>query len=196
MLQPMQQPASNQPSPPFSDFAGLLATLASPPSDTAEDAALWSSSDLGEDVATLSYEQALRARARYRSAYRSDGSPMPPGGLGIGADAEAAIERVAAAAEAQHPAFAQDRDLRSASVTIRMSKAECARLHERAAEAGLTMSAYLRSCALEAETLRAQVKRALAELKEGNKGPTDRGTRKSGWRKFSGWITRLTKRSQ
>lgn len=58
-----------------------------------------------------------------------------------------------------------DRDLRSASVTIRLSKVERVRLHERAAEAGLTISAYLRSCAIEAEALRAEVKKTLAELK-------------------------------
>ena len=44
-----------------------------------------------------------------------------------------------------------ERELRTASVTIRLSTAECARLHQRAAEAGLTVSAYLRSCMLEAE---------------------------------------------
>ena len=63
---------------------------------------------------------------------------------------------------------ATDRYLRSASVTIRLSKAECARLHQRAAEAGVTVSAYLRSCTFEAEALRAQVKAALAELRIGD----------------------------
>jgi hypothetical protein len=46
-----------------------------------------------------------------------------------------------------------------------MSKAECAQLHKRAAEAGLTVSAYLRSCTFEAESLRAMVKDALAQLR-------------------------------
>jgi hypothetical protein len=50
-------------------------------------------------------------------------------------------------------------------VTVRLSKAECASLHQRAAEAGLTVSAYLRSCTIEAEALRAEVKTALAELR-------------------------------
>jgi hypothetical protein len=208
----MQQPASTQPSPPFSDFAGLLATLASPPPDTTEDAPLWNDGDLGEDVATLSYEQALRARARYRSAYRSDGSPISTGGLDADADVKAAIEGFAAdAAPALQSATAPDRDLRSASVTIRLSKGECARVHQRAVEAGLTVSAYLRSCALEAETLRAQVKQALAELKAGSEAPTEqerkeasqpgskaapplrdagreRGSKATGWRKFFNWV--------
>jgi hypothetical protein len=172
----MQQPAPSQPSPTLSGFAGLLATLASPPpstrSEAADDAPLGSSSDLGEDVVSLSYEQALRARARYRSAYRSGGSPMPPGSLGLDAGADAVMEAVAAdAVPLWQPAGAPERDLRSASVTVRLSKAECERLHRRAAEAGLTVSAYLRSCALEAETLRAQVKQALVELKAGSEPP-------------------------
>lgn len=57
------------------------------------------------------------------------------------------------------------RESRSTSVTIRLSNQECAQLRQRAAEAGLTVSAYLRSCVLEADSLRAQVKEALAELR-------------------------------
>ena len=102
---------------------------------------------------------------------------MPPDGM----DATAGIESVAAgAAPAMLAAVALDRDLRSASVTIRLSKAESAKLHQRAGESGLTVSAYLRACALEAETLRAQVKQALAELKAGNEGTRERGSRKTG----------------
>jgi hypothetical protein len=58
-----------------------------------------------------------------------------------------------------------ERDLKNSSITIRMSKAECAQLHSRAAEAGLTVSAYLRSCTFEAESLRAMVKDAMAQLR-------------------------------
>jgi hypothetical protein len=46
-----------------------------------------------------------------------------------------------------------------------MSQAECAQLHRRAAEAGLTVSAYLRSCTFETESLRAMVKDTLAQLR-------------------------------
>jgi len=46
-----------------------------------------------------------------------------------------------------------------------MSRAECAQLHSRAAEAGLSVSAYLRSCTFEAETLRAMVKDTMAQLR-------------------------------
>jgi hypothetical protein len=62
-------------------------------------------------------------------------------------------------------AGASDPLRKSASIHIRLSLAESAQLRERAAEAGLTVSAYLRSCVLEAETLRAQVKQALAQLR-------------------------------
>ncbi len=223
MLRPMQQSASSQPSPSLSSFAGLLATLASPPpspqSDAAVDAPLWNSSDLGEDVATLSYEHALRAHARYRplnrDSSRVDRSAMLPGELGNDTSAEAAIKNDAAVADVAadvapgwKSGTAQDRNLRSASVTIRMSRAECARLHHRAAEAGLTVSAYLRSCALEAEALRAQVKQALTELKAGTERPShssgkaarvpgmDRGNKKSGWRNFFGWVRWFTRRGR
>jgi hypothetical protein len=207
MLQTMQQPASTQPSPTFSGFAGLLATIASPPPDNTEDAPLWKNSDLGEDVATLSYERALRAHARYRPLGRNsdsgDGLPKPPDGLGSDAGAYSASEIDAAgaaiaaeAAPSLRPAAAPDRDLRSASVTIRMNRAECARLHRRAAEAGLTVSAYLRSCALEAETLRAQVKRTLAEIKDGSKGAREQGSKKLERRNFFGLISWLTKRGR
>jgi predicted DNA binding CopG/RHH family protein len=204
----MQQPAPTQPSPTISDFAGLLATLASPPHDAAEDAPPWNSSDLSEDVATLSYERALRAHARYRplgrnpdrNLDRDDGLPVPPLtpplGPSIGADTNAAIDRIAAAAEALQPAVAPDRNLRSANVTIRLSKAECTRLHRRAAEAGLTVSAYVRSCALEADALRAQVKQALAELKAGTEGASQKRSKETGRRNFFVWIKSLTKRGQ
>ena len=57
-------------------------------------------------------------------------------------------------------------ELKRASITIRLSKVECEQLHKRATEAGLTVSAYLRSCTFEAEALRAQVKQVLADLRK------------------------------
>jgi len=63
------------------------------------------------------------------------------------------------------PAAQPEPATKSASVTIRMSDAECAQLRKRAAAANLTLSAYMRSCILEAETLRLQVREALAELR-------------------------------
>jgi hypothetical protein len=222
MLQAMRQPAPSQPSSSLSSFAGLLATIASPrtsPPSDATDAPLWNSTDLGEDVATLSYERALRAHARYRPANRDsdrgDGSLTRAGDPGGDARADAPIEIGAAGAFGVAGAFgtagatdaadaapglltgtAREGDLRSASVTIRLSRAECTRLHQRAAEAGLTVSAYLRSCAVEAEGLRAQVKQALAELKAGSKGLTEQGNKKPGRQNFLGWIRWLTGRGR
>ena len=150
---------------------------------------------MGEDVATLSYERALRTHARYRPADRrvdrdidrGERLSMPPTGAGVDAGVDTAIETEAAKAAPPLPTHvAPDRDLRSASVTIRMSKAECARLRERAAEAGLTVSAYLRSCALEAEALRAEVKQALAELKAGSKGVREQGSKQTNLRESKG----------
>jgi hypothetical protein len=49
-------------------------------------------------------------------------------------------------------------------------------LRKRAADAGLSVSAYLRSCTFDAESLRAQVKDALARLRAGEstgKAPHD-----------------------
>jgi hypothetical protein len=55
--------------------------------------------------------------------------------------------------------------VKNASITIRMSAAECEQLRGRAAEAGMTVSAYLRSCIFEVEGLRAQVKAAVAQIR-------------------------------
>jgi hypothetical protein len=203
----MQQPAPTQPSPTSSSFAGLLATLASPRPEAAEDESLWTTSDLGEDVATLSYERAMRTLARYRPAERladrddhpGYGLPMPPAGSEADAGADAGIETDAAGATSTASATtpstcaAPDRDLRCASVTIRMSKAECAQLRERAAEASLTVSAYLRSCALEVDALRAEVKKTLAELKTatGTASPAAQIQKPR-----LSWIWRLAKRVQ
>jgi hypothetical protein len=58
-----------------------------------------------------------------------------------------------------------NRNQKCASITIRLSEAECAQLRKRAAEAGLTVSAYMRFCTFEAESLRALVKDTLAQLR-------------------------------
>ena len=82
------------------------------------------------------------------------------------------------------------RDLRTASVTIWMTKTERARLRRRAAESGMTISTYLRSCALEADSLREQVKMALAELKTSAKS----GSASEPARPRRRWLGRIIKR--
>ncbi len=83
----------------------------------------------------------------------------------------------------------------SASITIRVSQAECAQLKRRAAEAGMTISAYLRSCTFEAEALRGQVKEALAQLRAAatanDKEPASPNERS----KISDWLSRILSRS-
>ncbi len=187
MLRCMQQPAQSQPSPTSQSFAGLLATLASPAREEAEPAPEWSGGDLGEDVVTLSYERALHAHARYRPVDSSHWPITQPRQTGVGETEEAPALPPALIDEGlneqatEAPQGVNDRDLRTVSVTIRLNKGECARLHQRAAEAGVTVSAYLRSCTFEAEALRAQVKEALAELRsagaQGTEGTREQGTK-------------------
>ncbi len=175
----MQQPATAVPSPSAASFAGLLAALTAPKPGGVPD---WNNDGLEDDVATLSYEHALRAHARYRPGNSADRSLTQPAGPALTDTpqpylAHAAQDAPAATAQAnallgaqtrplatQAPATAIEGTLKSASITIRLSKAECAQLRRRAAEAGLTVSAYLRSCTFEAESLRAMVKETLARF--------------------------------
>ena len=176
---PAPNPAPNlatgpAPNPAPASFSAMLAALTAPPVQPAKD----KFEPLTDDV-TLSYESALRARASYLPVYRPEtpgsatgtrlggragqaeatptfkaedastsrtGNPAQPG---LGANSDAGLE----------PKF------KRASVTLRMSKSERAQLQQRAGEAALTLSAYLRSCAFEVEGLRFQVKQALAELR-------------------------------
>jgi hypothetical protein len=55
---------------------------------------------------------------------------------------------------------------RQVSMTLRVAASEQALIKARAAEAGLSVSAYLRQCALEVEKLRAQVHHTLAILEQ------------------------------
>jgi hypothetical protein len=160
-------------------------------------------------VATLSYESALKAHARYRPSQVSDQSLLQP------ADAEPfSYEEVSAVASQpaapsitgqepgatpeQMPGFLRaapsSRNLKDSSVTIRMSKAECAQLHRRAAEAGMTISAYLRSCTFEAETLRTMVKDTLAQLRAVTaqaKPASSASPLRARFRKLAAWLARL-----
>lgn len=128
--------------PPLADrsFAGLLAGMAAAPQSPEFS---WNNSLLAEDVASISYDQALRTHARVQTPSRNE---------------------IAATATKSDPAESQ-KALKKASITIRLSEPECEQLRQRAAEAGLTVSAYLRSCTLEVESLRAQVKQTLAQMR-------------------------------
>lgn len=130
---------------------------------------------LADDIATISYEQALRTHTRNTPAWN-----QPPAGLFE--SEHIATDQAATSAQTgfsplriQEIALKHGRnERRSASITIRLSKTECDQIHIRAEQAGLTVSAYLRSCVLEAEDLRAQVKKMIAELKTAQGTPSTR----------------------
>jgi hypothetical protein len=221
MLHAMQQPTTSAPSPASPSFAGLLAALAAPehPPEASGDGPLspglrptpaWNDDDLADDVATLSYESALKAHARYRSSQVSDQSLLQPADPEPFCYEEASSAASAAAPQPaarpipslepmatpdQEPSFLRAtpyaRNLKDASITIRMSKTECAQLHRRAAEAGLTVSAYLRSCTFEAESLRAMVKDTLVQLRSVTTQAKPARSAPSRFVRLVSWLARL-----
>jgi hypothetical protein len=167
----MQQPADN---PSASNFAGVLAALAAP---ARKSAPAWDD-DLADDVINLSYERALSTHVRYRSAARNDCAltglpgPEPPRNAVPALASAPPPQQASPFSAALQPdvttqSLTQEKRRKDASITIRLSADECEQLHQRAAEAGLTLSAYMRSCTLEAETLRALVKSTLAQMQTG-----------------------------
>jgi predicted DNA binding CopG/RHH family protein len=165
-------PETAQPLPPSAaaGFASLLSGLiASKPAPTSSDP--WNDDVLAQDVATLSYEQALRTHARYRP---SSAPSLADLDSPISQQASTAQQTASACAELRSTARAVsslEERRKSASITIRLSHGECDQLRERAAAAGLTVSAYLRSCVFEVESLRAQVKDTLAQLRSASAAP-------------------------
>jgi hypothetical protein len=61
-------------------------------------------------------------------------------------------------------------------MSLRVAASEQALIKARAAEAGLSASAYLRQCALEVEKLRAQVHHTLAVLERNTERNSDRSS--------------------
>lgn len=132
-------------------FATLLASLTGSGKQSEDP---WDSSALGDDVATISYEQALRAHRRVRPAEPLDVSP----------EVQDRHSPVSIPSQISNSVPAT-KSRKTASVTIRITESEQAQLQERAAAAQLSVSAYLRSCIFEAESLRTQVKEALSQLR-------------------------------
>lgn len=199
----MQQTTASAPSTASPSFAGLMAALAAPTHKPPE---AWDDSDLADDVATLSYESALRTHTRYRPAPAPDQS-LAQASPFLSKERIAAVSSSMEQAEAQADAIMEElpsieqrpascrsahfeRNLKDASITIRLSKAECTQLHRRAAEAGLTVSAYLRSCTFEAESLRAMVKDTMAQLRSAT-NPAKSEAHHSWLSKLTGWMARL-----
>lgn len=186
----MASAAAARPPRPARSFAGLLEEYAAPERKfppqreraASPKAARSHAADLDEledDVATLTYEHALKAHARYHrqpdpvppqpTADQPKPAPESPGGAS--AESQAFPSFFAPAQPVAAPR-------KSSSVTVRLTAEEDERLRARAAEAGLTVSAYLRSCAFEVESLRAQVKQAVAQLRRPDPPPT---TPRSNW---------------
>jgi hypothetical protein len=60
---------------------------------------------------------------------------------------------------------------RRSTVSLRLTDNELLQLKDRACESGISVSAYMRSCIVDADQLRAQVKQALAEMRAANARP-------------------------
>jgi hypothetical protein len=70
---------------------------------------------------------------------------------------------------------------RPLAISVRLAPAERALIRTRAAEAGVSASAYIRQCALEVEQLRAQVREAIAAMEHGSVVPVQVSARGPGF---------------
>jgi hypothetical protein len=138
-------PAGNK-----SSFASFLASFTGRMQDDE-----WDDSALAQDVATISYEQALGAARREGSPHARADSVL---------EQEASLVSTADSGRSAGIRANPSRKPKSASITLRVTAEEQLLLHERSEAAHLSVSAYLRSCIFEAEALRSQVKDALAEM--------------------------------
>lgn len=178
----MPEPAQAAPEKPSGSFASVLASFAGRlPRDS------WDDSALADDVAILTYEQALRSTRRPRMPETATNRAFEKGGQ-------------ISLSESSPPKSEQSegKKQRSASITIRVTAEEHAQLHERAAAAQLSVSAYLRSCILEAESLRGQVKEALAQMQSAQKHISCSTVRtSSGWRNWQlpAWLQHKMRRT-
>jgi predicted DNA binding CopG/RHH family protein len=150
----MSAPAVPQPSGNRASFASLLSSLTGPKKSAADQ---WDLTDLADDVATISYEQALRSHRRVPVA-------EPFADLPTHEDSHAPSVAPASESTSAATPIPAAKSRKSASITIRISSSEQAQLQERAAAAQLSVSAYLRSCIFEVESLRTQVKEALSQI--------------------------------
>lgn len=150
-------------------FSSLLESFTGP---AKKSDGMWDDSTLLDDVANISYEQALRSHRRV----------LPVESL-------PADESLSAAGLATERSLsgAAGKKKKSSSITIRLTEAEETQLHQRAAAAQLSVSAYLRSCIFEVELLRSQVKEALLQMKAAtalspHASDESQSKPKSGWR--------------
>lgn len=115
----------------------------------------WDDTALADDVVTLTYEQALGSA---RQARFPEPATKPLLDNKARKPAESNLQP-------RKPQYSKGtKQQRTASITLRVTAEEQTRLHERAIAAQLSVSAYLRSCIFEAESLRTQVKEALEQM--------------------------------
>lgn len=161
----MSESVSNPAIKSASSFASLLESFTGPAKNAK---GTWDDTALLDDIATISYEQALRSHRR-----------VPPAAALAANESQSLTPLTTQRA----PHVAQEKKRKSASITIRLTEAEEIQLHERAAAAQLSVSAYLRSCIFEAESLRAQVKEALSQIRSAAQAdPSHQPTPSSTWR--------------
>jgi hypothetical protein len=179
----MQQPTPS--AAPVPGFAGLLAslTVTEQPPELA-----WSGDGLEDDVANVSYEGALKSQRldswdgeglapeRIAAGAKTGtgaamgvGERFPAETADFGFDARSAgapcrLTITEAELPRVRPNFGSGKQKR-VRVTIRLTDTEYAQIRARCDEAGLSVSAYLRTCIEEIDGLRAQVKDTLAQLR-------------------------------
>ncbi|HWT65510.1 MAG TPA: hypothetical protein VN151_05305 [Terracidiphilus sp.] len=147
----------------YESFASALAGFTA----SSRPAATLPGDGLEDDIATITYEKALRSKPHKRSTAKSP-SPRPNARTTASTRKQPVSIRggaiqIAQPAHAPAPAPAPHR--RSSRVSVGLTAVEHAQLLERAAAAGISASAYLRSCLVEAEDLRAQVRDALEQFR-------------------------------
>lgn len=107
-------------------------------------------------IAKRKNHAASRARSQARSSPREKTQPVFGEVL---AEAVKPAEVIVKAQPVELP--------RQIAISIRLAPSERALIKTRAAEAGITASAYIRQCALEVEQLREQVRQAVAVMERG-----------------------------
>lgn len=122
----------------------------------------WDDSALADDVTTISYEDALRSARRARKASVADGRLVQPESQAE--DNSIGVKR--------RQLGRTEKKAKGASITIRVTAEEHAQLQARAVAAGMSVSAYLRSCIFEAEALRTEVREAVARIESAQKSAT------------------------
>ena len=117
-----------------------------------------------KEIGSESASEALHARGQYPMP-QSASTPTPAAALPPTRAAKGDARQASTPASLEVMRRDSTLEQRHAVVSIRVNDMEFDRLRLRAAESGLSVSAYMRSCVLDAEHLRAQVKQALAEMR-------------------------------